>query len=215
MSKNFTRDNEKFKPEPSVLVICEDTKSSKSYLDEACYKLRADVHIELSHCGNTDPLGIVKAAIKRKKSFEFVLCVIDRDTHENFFEATALAKQNNIYLVISYPCFEFWLLLHFKYSRKPYNKAGSKSPADLLIADLKKITEMENYEKGSAKLLYSYLSDRLPQARINSAKALAEAKLIDTYNPSTTLDVILDFFSELAVPKKTYVKINELLNKLP
>lgn len=214
MSKSFIRETAKFKAEPSVLIICEDTKSSKLYLDDASVHLRANVHVELNHCGNTDPLGIVTAAIKRQNRFEFIFCVIDRDTHANFSQAVTLAKLNNIHLITSYPCFEFWLLLHFSYSTKPYNRAGKKSPADLLIEDLKKIQGMEDYNKGTTKSPFYYLLEKFPRARINSAKALAEAKENKNFNPSTTLHLIMDFFEELAVPNKSHEKINTLLQHL-
>ena len=50
----------------------------------------------------------------------FVVCDTDFHKEDQIQEARTLAEQNNITLLLSNPCFEIWLLLHFKYSTKPY-----------------------------------------------------------------------------------------------
>jgi hypothetical protein len=100
----------RFKQFPTVLAICEDSKSGLKYLNDASFHFRASLKIEVSHCGKTDPKGIVKEALKHQKKFDHVYCVIDRDAHPNFHEAIALAKTSNkVSIIASYPCFEFWL----------------------------------------------------------------------------------------------------------
>src|SRR4051812_3924114 len=113
----FQRISRGFAPQPTVLVICEDSKSGKKYLEDATRHFRVNVSVEVSHCGHTDPLGIVADAVSRQRGFDKVFCVIDRDTHVNFPEAIAMANAHSkVTIIASYPCFEFWYLLHFGYT---------------------------------------------------------------------------------------------------
>ena len=117
-SNSFKRQKSKFKPQPKVLVICEDSKSGKRYLEDASLHFRVSVVVEITHCGKTDPLNIVKEAISRQGKFDHIFCAIDRDTHETFGEALKLVNTaKKVEIIASYPCFEFWLLLHFGYNR--------------------------------------------------------------------------------------------------
>ena len=136
----FDRPKPRFKPQPRVLVLCEDTKSSLSYLTEAALHFRADAKVD--HCGKNDPLGIVTEAVERQHRFDTVYCVIDKDQDKKFDEALALAAENRekIVVIASYPCYEYWLLLHFRKTRKPYISAGKNSSCDLLVKDLGYVT---------------------------------------------------------------------------
>lgn len=198
----FDRAKPRFKQQPTVLVICEDTKSGKVYLEEANLHYRIKVQVEITHCGKTDPKGIVEAAISRRKNFERVFCTIDRDTHRNFDEALNLAKAKNIEIITSYPCFEFWLLLHFGYCRKPYTAAGTYSAADLVIKDLCTHDCLKNYDKGNAKGLFNLmLNNGFTEARHVAPKVLAEAIASGEMNPSTRLHELIDFFEKLSTPQ--------------
>jgi hypothetical protein len=118
----FSRPGRRFKPGPTVLVICEDSKSSKNYLQDVSIHFRAHVKVLVSHIGKTDPKGIVNEAARKVNSYDRVFCVIDRDEHKSFDEAMQTAAVTNVHAIASYPCFEYWLLLHFVYSRKPYRR---------------------------------------------------------------------------------------------
>jgi hypothetical protein len=141
---SFNRPKSRFKPQPTVLVICEDSKSGLNYLKDASRYFRVDAKIEISHCGRTDPKGIVEEALARQNKFDQVYCVIDRDSHPSFMEAIRLAgASDKVCVIASFPCFEYWLLLHFGYCRKPYSAVGNDSAADNLIKDLRKNVGME------------------------------------------------------------------------
>ena len=200
----FERSKPRFKQQPKVLVICEDTKSGKRYLEDASLHFRVTVLVEITHGRKTDPLSIVKQAISRQGKFDRVFCAIDRDTHATFDEAIQLAKTSEkIEIFASYPCFEFWLLLHFGYSRKPYAGAGKHSAADLLIKDLCTYPGLENYEKGKDFSIFKLLlGKRFDEARRIAPKVLAEAMANEEMNPSTRLHELLDFFEKLSLPQE-------------
>ena len=187
-ASSFLRRGARFRPQPRVLVICEDTKSAKTYLEDAAIDFRARAVVEFSHCGRTDPLGIVEAAIKRQSDFEYVYCVIDRDAHLNFDEAIGLAAvEPKVKVISSFPCFEFWLLLHFGYTRSPYEAVGKHSAADRVIQELRTKDGMGGYAKGAVNDLYKKLSPMLPDARRFSARTLVDAAKDDELNPSSSL----------------------------
>jgi hypothetical protein len=201
---SFNRSKSRFKPQPTVLVICEDTKSGKRYLEDASRHFRVNVLVEITHCGNTDPKGIVNEAISRQNKFDYVFCAIDRDTHQNFAEALNLAKASKkIDVIISYPCFEFWLLLHFGYNRKPYNAIGKYSAAELVVRDLCTHPGLEKYDKGKDENIFNLmLANGFAEARRIAPKILTEAKESGEMNPSTRLHELLDFFEKLSEPQK-------------
>jgi hypothetical protein len=202
-SNSLKRQKPKFKPQPTVLVICEDSKSGRRYLEDASLHFRVTVLVEITHCGKTDPLNIVKEAISRQGKFDYVFCAIDRDTHETFDEALNLAKSSKkVEVIVSYPCFEFWLLLHFGYNRKPYAAAGKNSAADLLIKALRIYPGLEKYDKGEDMGIFQLLLSRLAEARRIAPKVLAEAIASEQMNPSTRLHKLLDFFEKLSSPQQ-------------
>lgn len=202
-SSPFERKKSSLKPQARVLVICEDTKSSLHYLEDAARHFRAHAEVDIVHCGKNDPLNIVKEAMERRRLFDHVYCAIDRDRHENFDEALELAKGNaqKVSVIASYPCYEFWLLLHFQKTRKPYIGVGKNSSGDLLVKDLCKVADMENYAKGSSENLFDKLIDRLPTARQRAAQVMEDALNEGELNPSTQLHELIKCFELLGTPQ--------------
>jgi len=161
------------------------------------------VTVEITHCGRTDPQGIVAEALAREAKFDHVFCVIDRDGHQKFDDALMAARQSpKIDVIASYPCFEYWLLLHFENTRKPYTAVGKKSAADLLIDRLKTHPGMEHYAKGSIQSLFDYLNGpRFATARATAPRVLADAKKSGDMNPSTRIHDLMAFFENLSSPQ--------------
>ena len=200
---SFSRGKARYKPQATVLVLCEDTKSAKDYLQEASQYFRAIM--DFDHAGYTDPKGIVKFALTRTKQYDRVVCVIDRDTHHNFDEALDLARQSSkLELIVSYPCFEYWLLLHFLESRKPYTRVGNKSAAERLIDELCRFPEAAHYNKGSSRGLFaSLLGEPFATARKRSPRLLADALRVKEMNPSTRLHDLISLMEELGKVQPT------------
>ncbi len=200
---SFDRKKPSFKQQARVLVLCEDTKSSRQYLEDAARHFRAHAEVDIEHCGKNDPLSIVNEAIKRQGLFDHVYCAIDRDRHEKFDDALALATANalKITVIASYPCYEFWLLLHFRKTRKSYMGVGKNSAGDLLVKDLCKEEGMENYDKGASEKIFDDLLIKLPDARLRATQVLAEAINDDGINPSTRLHELIELFEQLGAPQ--------------
>lgn len=196
------RGKPRYRPQPTILVLCEDLKSGKNYLQDVNRHFRSNFHVEIAHCGHTDPAGIVKEGLKRARKFDRVICAIDRDSHANFDEAVQLAKQSSkLDLCVSHPCFEYWLLLHFQYTRKPYKAAGDQSAADRLIADLSKFPEMSEYHKGKSTGIFAQLlGERFEAARMRGPQALKDAIESGDMNPSTKLFELIKLMEDMAKP---------------
>jgi hypothetical protein len=199
----FDRKKSRFKQQPKVLILCEDSKSGKRYLEDAAFHFRANAQVEVAHCGVTHPSGIVERAIARQKAFDKVFCALDRDTHLCFNRAIDLAKPHpKIKVIASFPCFEFWLLLRFGYNRKPFAAVGGKSPGELVAKSLRSQLLMEGYEKGESVSHF----DLLKGVPFNTARTLAPRVLSDAAksgepNPSTEIHLLMNEFEALSVPQ--------------
>lgn len=122
-----------------VLVVCEGGKTEPKYFTEIRQSRRlntANVHIMKSRYG-TSPHQVVEYAHElfesgnvhrkvKRRAFEFVYAVFDRDEHDKYHQALEAAKSINkkgLYndeeqrvefrAIASVPNFELWLLLHF------------------------------------------------------------------------------------------------------
>lgn len=201
-SESFKRSGARFKPQPRVLVLCEDSKSALSYLQDAARHFRSHAVVKVGHCGRTDPIGIIEEAIRSRHNFEFTFCVIDRDSHESFDQALVRAQEfsGHIKVVPSYPCYEYWLLLHFRFSRAPIAAVGGQSSGARMVAVLRAEEGMAEYEKGSSASIFEHLLDRLPHARDNAPRALVAALAEQEMNPSTELHVLIEELERLGSP---------------
>jgi hypothetical protein len=117
-------------PKPRILVFCEGENTEPQYIEafrKWCRNPRVDVEIAKER---GVPLTLVHAARERKRhaekearkakddnvAYDEVWCVSDVDAHPGLPDARQMARDNNIELAISNPCFELWLLLHFRES---------------------------------------------------------------------------------------------------
>lgn len=105
------------------------------------------------------------------------------------------ATPKGVYVAItSIPCFEYWLLLHFNYTTKPYNPLPRNSVCNQVNADLK--ARMPAYNKGSDNTFLA-LIDALDFAKENAARALKAAEETHTDNPSTRVHERVKFLQDI------------------
>ena len=153
-----------------------------------------------------DPRTVVRVAkklqreeVRRGEKYDRVYCVFDRDEHATFDAACDEARANGIEVARSWPCFEFWLRLHFGFSRQPYAKAGGRSAAQRCVDDLR--GWLPGYEKGTAGL-FREIEDRLASAMNNAARALTDAEATGEFNPSTEVHDLVDYLRALKSERK-------------
>ena len=115
-------------PKPTILVVSEGEVTEPEYIDglwHACRNPRVTVKVAPEHGG---PKTLVEHAKEYKEqaraeadregddnlAYDWVWCVFDFDEGHHVDDAIAMATACGIHLAISNPCFELWLLLHFR-----------------------------------------------------------------------------------------------------
>lgn len=191
----------KREPYDRVLIVCEGAKTEPNYFSDLArhYEL-STANIEIVGSG-ADPLTIVKKGKERQQKerktgekYDRVYCVFDRDQHAHFQQASVLAQTSNLRLGRSWPCFEFWLLLHFCFSRRPYGPSHDRSPAENCIRDLRRY--WPDYEKAGDGA-YLQLKDAVGNAKVHAERAEADARRTGNRNPSTEVHKLVIYLEEL------------------
>ena len=188
-------------PRKRVLVVCEGEHTEPRYFEALRNRLRMNTLVVKATKG-VDPRTLVNIASKENQRekhnderFDFVYCVFDRDSHPQFEEASNLALAREFKLARSWPCFEFWLLLHFEFVRAPYARSGSSSPCDACIRDLRK--HLPGYSKGD-QTTFDNLWPLLEAAIANGYKAAADAAATSASNPSTEVHELVVHLRDLS-----------------
>ena len=195
------RKGPKREPYDRVLIVCEGSKTEPLYfqaLVDQCRLSTANVEVDAS---GLDPSSLVNKAKslrddekRRGDQYDTVYCVFDHDEHEHFNKATFEAHSAKLKLARSWPCFEFWLLLHFVYSRRPYAPSGNRTAAENCVRDLRQ--HLPNYTKGNAGL-FEALEDQMETAKSNARHALSDAEATGEYNPSTEVHCLVAYLQAL------------------
>jgi hypothetical protein len=189
-----------------VLIVCEGEKTEPNYFNELKdhYQLSTANVVVDGRCGS-DPWSIYEhaqqcaAQAKRDKDpYDKVYCVFDKDKHATYqktVDAINQVKANREFVaIISVPCFEYWLLLHFIYTTQPFVGVESGSSGDQVIHELKKY--LPAYQK-SAKGIFTQLLPSLNFAKANADRALKAANANQTDNPSTRVHQLVDYLQNL------------------
>lgn len=137
------------------LIICEgETEENyfKGLISQDKYKRKFQaIDVNIFKPKDHSPLGLVKEAKRQlnkakreRNSYNFVWIVFDKDGHAKVPEAFETARTNNpeINIAFTAPCFEFFVLLHFEKTTKPFSKCDS------VISQIKK-KWLPNYEKAT------------------------------------------------------------------
>lgn len=116
-----------------ILIICEDKKSSKTYLEafknDRRYKDNFHgISLQFFHPKKFTPKHLCDVALKKQEEAKFerneynrIYLVFDKDKHPNFKETiNEINKIKDLYPIISIICFEYWVLLHYEFTTKPF-----------------------------------------------------------------------------------------------
>jgi hypothetical protein len=181
-----------------ILIVCEGSKTEPNYLDDACryYRINtASVEIIGKEC-NSAPITVFRYARDRFKedpSFDEVYCVIDRDSHPTFDDAVSACRAHpskRFHPISSYPCFEYWIFLHFQYTRAPVHAAGGSSPGDVMLKMVRQ--KWPEYTKGLSNCFIELQKNgKFDIAMKNADLARKDAISTGEPNPSTDCDRLL------------------------
>jgi len=177
------------------LIVCEGEKTERNYFEGL--KKRGRIHplnVEVfgPDLGNS-PISIVKYAkelrdkrkneAKRGKGvvYDQVWCVFDHDKHERLDEAIDKAKGNKIRVALSVPCFEFWYLLHFTYTTRPFQDCEE---VEKCLRE-----HIKDYDK--AKDYLDLLLPKLETALDNAKRVRERNEPSETKCPATNVDLLV------------------------
>ena len=153
-----------------ILIVCEGEKTEPNYFNEIRQELRiSTLYIRILHSEGTQPLQVVsfaEAEFQKTRQFEKVFAVFDRDDHTTYANAIAKAESLNGKLkndegkrvifkaIVSVPCFELWLLLHYAAIQSYFHRRE-------ILHQLR--THIIDYEKGRDDI-YKLTKGNLPIA---------------------------------------------------
>lgn len=200
-------------PAPRILLVCEGEKTEPLYFRDMVNAWNIGNQAKIARNDGFSPDRIVAQADElyaqakqEGDGFDDIYCVFDRDAHEHFNAAinrlhTLKANGRPLNAVVSVPCFEFWLLLHFGYTEKPYSSTGKKSVGNAVVSDLKKKPGFTKYDKGMVGV-FKLLAPNLEQALKHAQQLAAHPAGNDEHpNPSTQVHVLVNRLKVLAHQK--------------
>lgn len=191
-------------PYDVVLIVCEGRKTEPNYLNglRVAFGL-SSVNVKILPPPGTDPMTVVNFAIQqleRDPDYDRAYCVFDRDGHANFADAVrAVAnsdygKQQRLFAITSIPCFEIWLLLHYRYGTAAFTAVGGRSACDRVITELRR--HHPDYAKGRESI-FAELSGSLQSALRHAAALERHNEQTNSSNPSTRVHMLVDYLMKL------------------
>jgi len=159
-----------------ILIVCGAEKTEPIYFREIKERWHlGPMHIKVIEIRRQNqPLNVVNEAIRRnekrnklistdywKYPYKETWCIFDHDNDPHLTEALKKAKENKFNVALSIPCFELWLLLHFKYTCKQFDVCQS------VIRELDRKGRILGYNKTDLPMdrLLSLTSDAIVNAR--------------------------------------------------
>jgi hypothetical protein len=211
-ASDLKRRQAKKAPYDKVLIVCEGEKTERKYFSELRDHYRLNTtNIEIcGDCGSA-PINVIDKAkqlyreeIRKQLPFDRVYCVFDRDSHDSYDQAIAAIQsakpKDTFYVINSVPCFEFWLLLHFEFTAKPfYATTGVKSACDRVQEKLKQY--IPNYAKGDNGH-FDALINELPRAIKHAKQVLAGSRRDGSDNPCTRVPELVEYLQGLLSPQE-------------
>ncbi len=135
-------------PVQCILIVCEGKKTEPNYFRSLCDKLRLrpiEVEIIPGDESGSAPISIVQHALHLKRQrerdvrkqrttklkFDQIWCVFDQENppHASFSRAVNQARDNRFELAVSTPAFEYWYLLHYEDTARPFRNADEIAKA--------------------------------------------------------------------------------------
>ncbi|MEP7243294.1 MAG: RloB family protein [Gammaproteobacteria bacterium] len=181
-------------PRSITLIVCEG-ETEQLYFQAARlhFGLRNAEVVIADNARDSAPISVVRLAeakCREPGGYDKVFCVFDRDTHDSFAAArkrvTELQRRAENPLpiadVVSIPCFEVWVLLHFERSDAPFNRCAE------VVARIEQ-KHVAGYRKTDETTARDLMT-RLPTALANGVWLAGRAQGINN-NPCTAVHMLM------------------------
>lgn len=209
---SLTRKQGKRSPYDIVVIVCEGRETEPNYLKGLCEELKLNsANIEVLGIG-ADPLTIVNFALDKCRKLaeregnddpkgHRVYCVFDKDQHSNYQDAIDKINSHQkygipIFAITSVPCFEYWLLLHFVDSAKPYELKGKKTAGKQLKSELKLF--IENFNEADRNI-FKKTKSNIQTAIVRAKRINKTQKKNCTDNPSTNFYELVEYLMQIKI----------------
>lgn len=187
-------------PYDTVLLVCEGEKTEPNYFnDMRAFHRLSTANVAVVSPG-ADPVTLVEYAMGRLKDFNRVFCVFDGENSARVAKALGLiasspgGKSGILRAVVSTPCFEVWMLLHFKLSTAPFLSAGTMTAGQSVVSALKQ--HIPGYSKSSSGL-YTRLAEKVPLAMANGRRLAKHNAASQSTNPATSMHDLVEYLRGL------------------
>jgi len=196
-TKSLRRKHAGRTPRSTTLIVCEgETEEIYFTIVHSHYKLSTVVIAPAST--ESAPIQVVQHAKEQNDKdggYDKIFCVFDRDDHASFDQAleeidnlsSRKTKPIPIVGIISVPCFEMWLLLHFKKTDAPFERCSDV---------INRLNTHIDYEKACPRA-FSKLMARLKEA-LNNAAWLEKNAALNGRNPFTLIHKVLHHLQSAA-----------------
>ena len=191
-------------PRKSILIVCEGEKTEPIYFDALKDKLRL-VILDVEIVGEgAAPITVVNSAIElreerkriAKKSltraaYEVIYCVFDVEApkpHRSLTDAVSMAKANNLEVILSNPCFEYWYILHFRKTSAPFN-----TNQDVETALRREHPAYGKSDRTIFNVVYPKTSDAIKHSKEVLKEQHNDAEDLRDCNPSTHVHKIVEY----------------------
>ena len=188
-------------PYDRVLIVCEGEKTEPHYFEGLrVHYLLSSVNITITPAAGSDPVSIVQFALRQIGEFDRGYCVFDRDEHRNFDSALEMLRTSQpgqsgkLIAIPSFPCFEVWPLLHFRYSTAEIRRTGQRSPGAMAVHEL--TNYIPTYTKGH-RGIFNALLPHLPTGLRHAATLARDYLQTGAQNPGTKLHLLVQYLMRL------------------
>lgn len=188
-NKRFQRKDSTRQPLSTALVVCEgDTE--RLYVEALVKRFNINPRrLKVLKAKHSDAQHIVENAKSQKEKesekgnhYDQVFVIFDKD--ENDVEKVRNnAKKDNIQTIVSAPCFEYWILLHYELTDRAYVKCAQ------VVRDVKEFCH--NHEKTNSAFYQEIINKHLGAAKRN-------ARLINADSSSyTDMPILIDHLEKM------------------
>ena len=165
---------------PLILLLCEGSSTEPNYLNALKVDLRLQsTRVQYQKGGPQGLVDWVEKEIRENASWDEIWCILDHDERVDDIEAFRIWLRGRsgevirIEQVLSVPCFEYWLLLHFEFTTQRFRGSrGGRSACEHVIRRLRK--HLPSYSKSSRRV-YEQCESLLATA-IERAKRTRESE---------------------------------------
>lgn len=187
-------------PRSITLIVCEG-ETEQAYFEAVriLFQLTTAEVVVADNTKGAAPISVVECAEERaaeQGGYDTIFCVFDRDGHESFDRARAkirgLASRSrnrlNMHEVVSVPCFELWVLLHFERTDRPFQRCVD------VIGQIRR-EHLNGYAKaddGVTKQLMLRVETALANARWLKGRTR-----IGEENPSTSVNAVMQHMKDV------------------